>query len=227
MSIPSPDEITAAHALLLRVPGFTGRTTLADVAAVMEPAALLAASMKDLLLERDVDIRDAHFMDIAALLSDLAARHGLRITTDPEPTPATGWTEPADWPIPGHAPGLYSMYSIGDGHGPAVITENGRLLIQQNDESGNDSEEWRDRTDLYKSARWPLTPVTVRTDSGPGELVGYTSVYPPALADGWEHDEVYVWGRHDIDAARKFATARATKGQRLAALYLLPEGGHA
>lgn len=84
MSAPTPDEITAAHTLLLSVPGFTGRTTLADVAAILEPAALLAASLKDLLVERDVDIRDAHFMDVATLLNDLAARHGLRITTDPE-----------------------------------------------------------------------------------------------------------------------------------------------
>jgi hypothetical protein len=66
----------------------------------------------------------------------------------------------------------------------------------------------------------------ITTDpAAPGELVGYTSVYPPALTDGWEHDEVHVWGRHDLDAAREFATARTPEGQRVAAVYLLPEGG--
>lgn len=91
MTNPTPEEITAAYRLLFSVPGFTDRTTLADVAAVLEPTALLAASLKGLLVERDVDIRDAHFMDIATLLSDLAARQDLRITTAPEPGELAGY----------------------------------------------------------------------------------------------------------------------------------------
>lgn len=130
------------------------------------------------------------------------------------------WQEPADWPIPGHAPGLYSMYSADDANGAAVITENGRLLVEQDKPNT-----WMDHTDIYPSAQWPLTPVTVRitTDTEPGELVAYTNVYPPALAEGWRHDEVPLWLRDDLDAA-----VNATRlGCRTAAVYLLPEGGKA
>lgn len=83
MTTPTPAKFAEAVDLLLSAPGVTTAHTLADITAMLAPPALLAAALKALLVERDVDIRDAHFMDVATLLSDLAASQGLRITTDP------------------------------------------------------------------------------------------------------------------------------------------------
>lgn len=135
MTAPTPDEITAALAVLRAVPGVTEAHSLKGIAQIASPYEQLAREICS-RWQDDPPHSDRAWVELA----EAAHRHGLCITTDP------------------------------------------------------------------------------------GELVGYTSVYPPALAEGWEHDEVHVWGRNELDAAREFATARTPQGQRLAAVHLLPEG---
>lgn len=215
---PTTGEVAAALDTLYRVPGVHEDSRLSTIAAANTPRARLGLALIDMINRPDIDLHTVTGADMADILDKLAGTHGLRITAEPEPAPATTWKEPADWPIPGHAPGLYSAYSTGDGHGPAVITENGRLLIQQNDESGDDSDEWQDHTDLYQSAQWPLTPVTVRITTAPGELVGY--------------EELARFGGEWCSIGRTYpATGMElpvpNEGNRLAVMHLLPEGHQA
>ncbi|MBF6416927.1 hypothetical protein [Nocardia cyriacigeorgica] len=218
---PTPDEITAARELLLRAPGVDGTTTLDEVAEIATPIRQFTRAV--LAWFGEDRIGDA---EVQEQLITLAARHGLRITTNPEPTPAAAWNEPADWPIRGHAPGLYTAYSTGDGEGPAVITEDGRLLIKQDHPTY-----WADLTDIYQSAQWPLTPITVRTNTAPGELIQYRLVR--RAANGWHlHDAnasyaPFPGGLSAARADRAEASDTEGGGPRIAAVYLLPEGGKA
>lgn len=217
---PTPDEIAAARELLLRAPGVDGTTTLDEVAEIATPIRQFTRAV--LAWFGEDRIGDA---EVQEQLIALATCHGLRITTDPEPSPATAWKEPADWPIPGHAPGLYTAYSTGDGEGPAVITEDGRLLIKQDHPTY-----WADLTDLYQSAQWPLTPITVRANTEPGELIEYRLVRRAEI--GWFlHDA----NTHYAPSPGGLLAARVDRAQisdtedcpRIAAVYLLPEGGKA
>lgn len=62
-------------------------------------------------------------------------------------------TAPAEWPFGDLTPGTYTMYSIGDGDGDAVITDDGRLLVRQHEGC------WHDLTDIYRPgvSSWEFT----------------------------------------------------------------------
>lgn len=65
---------------------------------------------------------------------------------DSAPGIDTAVTE-GEWPFP-FPPGTYTMTSSHEGDGDAVITDDGRLLVQQ-DAVGNSEARWLDLTDIY------------------------------------------------------------------------------
>lgn len=81
MSTPTPDEITAHVEALLRVPHVRSYTTLGEIRAENTPFWWM---VRDVLGQLDSD-RLPELGELASILSGAAARHGLRITTDPEP----------------------------------------------------------------------------------------------------------------------------------------------
>ncbi len=80
MATPTPDEITAALAVLRRMPGLCDNDTLGAYARANTPHRRMAT---DLLAWWNSPRSSAH--DLEQELADSAARHGLRITTDPDP----------------------------------------------------------------------------------------------------------------------------------------------
>ncbi|MEV4155440.1 hypothetical protein AB0J48_20660 [Nocardia salmonicida] len=81
---PTPDEITAARELLLRVPGVRGTDTLNDIERQHTPTARMGRELVD-WINRNPGRADLTGFGMASLLAEAAARHGLRITTDPGP----------------------------------------------------------------------------------------------------------------------------------------------
>lgn len=77
---PTPEEITAARELLLRVPGVKPDSRLSAIAEIASPLVQMAVELRT-----RID-RWHETPDVGRLLSTLetiAASHGLRITTDP------------------------------------------------------------------------------------------------------------------------------------------------
>ncbi|MFC4124897.1 hypothetical protein [Nocardia rhizosphaerae] len=79
MSTPTPDEITAALATLRRIPDIDDQATLGAIERSNYPLRWMA---RDLHAQLAVDFPE-HPGTLAIALSASAARHGLRITTDP------------------------------------------------------------------------------------------------------------------------------------------------
>lgn len=79
MTIPTPDEITAALAVLRRMPGMCDNDTLGAYARANDPILRMARDLLHATADNPYDIADN--------LVAIAARHGLRITTDPDPDP--------------------------------------------------------------------------------------------------------------------------------------------
>jgi hypothetical protein len=79
MSIPTPDEITSALATLHRMPYVRSDTTLAEIKGANTPFWWMT---RDILGQLDSDSLP-NPGELASILATCAARHGLRITTDP------------------------------------------------------------------------------------------------------------------------------------------------
>ncbi|WP_446224950.1 hypothetical protein ACTWPB_07485 [Nocardia sp. IBHARD005] len=84
MTTPTPEEITAARELLLRVPGVDGGHSLNAVAEIASPLVQMARELRTWLQS---STRTPDLGQLASQLESVAARHGLRITTDHEPAP--------------------------------------------------------------------------------------------------------------------------------------------
>ncbi|NEW49370.1 hypothetical protein GV792_04840 [Nocardia cyriacigeorgica] len=83
MTTPTPDEITAALAVL-RASGAEGDDTLDAIANRVSPLRRMAFDLRNRIQRTDPDQLSALQVDtIHHLLTSLADAHGLRITTDP------------------------------------------------------------------------------------------------------------------------------------------------
>ncbi|MET8798408.1 hypothetical protein ABZV91_18500 [Nocardia sp. NPDC004568] len=124
----------------------------------------------------------------------LAHMPGHGLTTDDLTTPAAqeswagiptdGWPSTAarrspmhekDWPLDDLEPGTYTMTSTGDGPGDAVVTDDGRLLVQQYE--GH----WRDLTDAYRTPPMSTTGSSAAPETG-HSTAGTSPVSAPRAA---------------------------------------------
>ncbi len=83
MTIPTPDEITAALDVLRRVPGVDERSCLHDIGVDIRPDRLMARDVRAWAIRMGTDIALMADPEIADELDEIAASHGLRITRDP------------------------------------------------------------------------------------------------------------------------------------------------
>lgn len=88
MSTPTPDEITTALNTLLRVPGVDGGHSLNAVAEIASPLVQMARELRVWL---HGSTQKPDLGQLASQLETFAARHGLRITTDPDPGELIGY----------------------------------------------------------------------------------------------------------------------------------------
>ncbi|MFD4444891.1 hypothetical protein ACFWPK_34460 [Nocardia sp. NPDC058519] len=80
---PTSVEIAAAVELLQRVPNVGVHSTLMEVMAFNSPTVRMARDLNDWL-----QVADSAADTLAVKITELAARHGLRITADTAPAPA-------------------------------------------------------------------------------------------------------------------------------------------
>lgn len=99
--------------------------------------------------------------DVDRLTTALGEANAARIALREKLAAAITWQEPAEWPLPGLAPGMYTMTSDGDGTCVAAVTEDGRLFVPQ-----DDSKCWHDLADVYRPGVWSMVRTTPLPEGG-------------------------------------------------------------
>ncbi|WP_280304932.1 hypothetical protein [Nocardia neocaledoniensis] len=97
MTIPTPDEITAALDVLRRVPGVDERSCLHDIAVDIQHDRLMARDLRAWAIRKGTDLALMADAEIADALGEIAARHGLRIARDPGELIGYSYAQPREF----------------------------------------------------------------------------------------------------------------------------------